>query len=58
VYERAQGDTLWLRRDGRLVPILDLVGGVRANLFGHHHPDLVAVARRCFDEHATLIDPS
>ncbi|HYS19290.1 MAG TPA: aminotransferase class III-fold pyridoxal phosphate-dependent enzyme [Candidatus Binatia bacterium] len=50
VYERAQGDTLWLRRDGRLVPILDLVGGYGANLFGHHHPDLVAVARRCFDE--------
>jgi acetylornithine/succinyldiaminopimelate/putrescine aminotransferase/predicted amino acid dehydrogenase len=51
VYERAQGDTLWLRRDGRLVPILDLVGGYGANLFGHHHPDLVAVARRCFEEH-------
>lgn len=50
VYERGEGDTLWLRRDGRLVPILDLVGGYGANLFGHHHPDLVAVARRCFDE--------
>jgi acetylornithine/succinyldiaminopimelate/putrescine aminotransferase/predicted amino acid dehydrogenase len=50
VYERGHGDTLWLRRDGRLVPILDLVGGYGANLFGHHHPDLVAVARRCFDE--------
>ena len=50
VYERGQGDALWLRRGGRLVPILDLVGGYGANLFGHHHPDLVAVARRCFDE--------
>jgi acetylornithine/succinyldiaminopimelate/putrescine aminotransferase/predicted amino acid dehydrogenase len=50
VYERAEGDTLWMRRDGRLVPILDLVGGYGATLFGHHHPDLVAVARRCFDE--------
>jgi acetylornithine/succinyldiaminopimelate/putrescine aminotransferase/predicted amino acid dehydrogenase len=50
VYERAEGDTLWLRRDGALVPILDLVGGYGATLFGHHHPDLVAVARRCFDE--------
>jgi len=50
VYERGQGDTLWLRRDGRPVPILDLVGGYGANLFGHHHPELVAVARRCFDE--------
>ena len=50
VYERGQGDTLWLRREGRLVPILDLVGGYGANLFGHHHPDLVAAARRCFDQ--------
>ncbi|HEY7037660.1 MAG TPA: aminotransferase class III-fold pyridoxal phosphate-dependent enzyme [Methylomirabilota bacterium] len=50
VYERAQGDTIWMRRNGTLVPILDLVGGYGANLFGHHHPDLVAAARRCFDE--------
>ena len=45
VYERAHGDTLWLRRNGKLVPILDLVGGYGANLFGHHHPELVAEAR-------------
>ncbi len=50
VYERASGDTLWLRRGGALVPILDLVGGYGATLFGHHHPDLVRAARRCFDE--------
>ena len=50
VYERAEGDTLWLRRGGTLVPVVDLVGGYGANLFGHHHPDLVAAARRCFDE--------
>jgi len=50
VYERASGDTLWLRRGGTLVPILDLVGGYGATLFGHHHPDLVRVARRCLDE--------
>jgi acetylornithine/succinyldiaminopimelate/putrescine aminotransferase/predicted amino acid dehydrogenase len=50
VYERGEGDILWLRRNGRLVPIVDLVGGYGANLFGHHHPDLVAAARRCFDE--------
>jgi acetylornithine/succinyldiaminopimelate/putrescine aminotransferase/predicted amino acid dehydrogenase len=50
VYERAQGDTIWMRRDGELVPVVDLVGGYGANLFGHHHPDLVATARRCFDE--------
>src|SRR5262245_61204453 len=50
VYERGQGDTLWLSRDGQPVPILDLVGGYGANLFGHHHPDLIAAARRCFDD--------
>ena len=50
VYERGQGDTLWLSRDGQPVPILDLVGGYGANLFGHHHPELIAAARRCFDE--------
>lgn len=50
VYERAQGDTIWMRRDGLLVPVVDLVGGYGANLFGHHHPDLVAAARHCFDQ--------
>jgi acetylornithine/succinyldiaminopimelate/putrescine aminotransferase/predicted amino acid dehydrogenase len=50
VYERGQGDTLWLFRDGQPVPVLDLVGGYGANLFGHHHPDLIAAARRCFDD--------
>ena len=30
--------------------MLDLVGGYGANLFGHHHPELVAVAHRHFEE--------
>ncbi|WP_314219531.1 aminotransferase class III-fold pyridoxal phosphate-dependent enzyme [Streptomyces zaehneri] len=30
--------------------ILDLVGGAGSSLFGHNHPALVEVARRCFDE--------
>jgi acetylornithine/succinyldiaminopimelate/putrescine aminotransferase len=50
IYERAEGDYLWQRRDERLVPVLDLVGGYGANLFGHHHPELVAVAHRHFEE--------
>src|SRR5260370_29502151 len=49
-YERVEGDYLWQRRDDRLVPVLDLVGGYGANLFGHHHPELVAVAHRHFEE--------
>ncbi|MBQ0826574.1 aminotransferase class III-fold pyridoxal phosphate-dependent enzyme [Streptomyces tagetis] len=28
-------------------PVLDLVGGAGSSLFGHHHPELVEVARRC-----------
>ncbi|GIJ24826.1 aminotransferase class III-fold pyridoxal phosphate-dependent enzyme [Micromonospora lutea] len=30
--------------------VLDLVGGAGSSLFGHNHPALVAVARRCLDE--------
>lgn len=49
-YERAEGDRLWYERDGEPVEVLDLVGGYGAGLFGHHHPALVAEARRLFDE--------
>src|SRR4029450_4402742 len=50
VYERAQGDTSWLRRAGLLVPGVALVGGSGANLFGPHPPVLVAPPRHCFDQ--------
>ncbi|MFD4764356.1 aminotransferase class III-fold pyridoxal phosphate-dependent enzyme [Streptomyces sp. NPDC058439] len=30
--------------------VLDLVGGAGSSLFGHNHPALLEVARRCFDE--------
>ncbi|MEU0007615.1 aminotransferase class III-fold pyridoxal phosphate-dependent enzyme [Streptomyces sp. NPDC006314] len=30
--------------------VLDLVGGAGSSLFGHNHPALVEVARRCLDE--------
>jgi acetylornithine/succinyldiaminopimelate/putrescine aminotransferase/predicted amino acid dehydrogenase len=42
VYEQASGDRLWRRKGGELIEVLDLVGGFGANLFGHHHPELVA----------------
>src|SRR5437773_2149489 len=45
MYERAKGDYLWRRQGDKLVPILDLLGGYGANLFGHNHPELVAAAR-------------
>src|SRR5258708_36403939 len=48
IYERAEGDYLWQRRDDRLVPVLDLVGGYDANLFRHHHPAMGTAAHRAF----------
>ncbi|MET7641813.1 aminotransferase class III-fold pyridoxal phosphate-dependent enzyme [Streptomyces sp. NPDC005438] len=38
--------------DGHEPPrkVLDLVGGAGASLFGHNHPALLEVARRCLDE--------
>src|SRR4026207_1036367 len=50
VFERAQGDYLFYRRDGQEVPVLDLVGGYGSLLFGHHHPVLVAEAQRLLVE--------
>jgi acetylornithine/succinyldiaminopimelate/putrescine aminotransferase len=48
-YVMAEGDYLYYRRDGELVRVLDMLGGYGANLFGHHHPQLVAEARRLLD---------
>src|SRR6266404_1624707 len=45
-YERAQGDTLWYRRDQELVDVVDFVGGYGSTLLGHNHPALVEEARR------------
>ena len=50
VFERAQGDYLYHRRDGEEVGVLDLVGGYGSLLFGHHHPVLVAEAQRLLAE--------
>ncbi|MFJ2743735.1 aminotransferase class III-fold pyridoxal phosphate-dependent enzyme [Streptomyces sp. NPDC087440] len=55
-YSRGRGDRLtWERpadghRPAATVEVLDLVGGAGASLFGHNHPALVEVARRCLDE--------
>ena len=57
-FERAEGDYLWMERDGQLVKVLDLVGGYGANLFGHHHPDLVAEARRLLDRQVPILAQS
>ena len=48
-YVMAEGDYLYYRRNGRMVKVLDMLGGYGANLFGHHHPALVAEARRLLD---------
>ncbi|AIR96943.1 aminotransferase class III-fold pyridoxal phosphate-dependent enzyme [Streptomyces glaucescens] len=52
-YEAGQGDHLTRRSaDGSAAGerVLDLVGGAGASLFGHNHPALLEVARRCLDE--------
>jgi acetylornithine/succinyldiaminopimelate/putrescine aminotransferase/predicted amino acid dehydrogenase len=48
-YVMAEGDYLYYRRGGELVRVLDMLGGYGANLFGHHHPELTAEARRLLD---------
>ncbi len=55
LYERAEGDTLWRRQDGTLVEVLDLVGGFGVNLFGHHHPELAAEARRLLEARVPIM---
>ncbi|MBI4862848.1 MAG: aminotransferase class III-fold pyridoxal phosphate-dependent enzyme [Candidatus Riflebacteria bacterium] len=48
-YTRGQGDTLAFD-DGRgEETVLDLLGGYGACLFGHNHPEIVAVARTMLD---------
>src|SRR4051812_37435824 len=53
-YERAEGDHLWYRCDGRPRRVLDLVGGYGTNLLGHNHPDLVALAWGRMDDRAPV----
>ena len=47
VFHRAHGDFLYYRDDkGREVEVLDFLGGFGASLFGHNHPELVAIAKQ------------
>ncbi|MGB5772226.1 MAG: aspartate aminotransferase family protein, partial [Crocosphaera sp.] len=57
VYERGEGDYLWQRKGKELVKVLDLVGGYGANLFGHHHPELVAQAQQFFSHQLPFLAP-
>ncbi len=50
VFERAQGDYLYHRRNGEEIGVLDLAGGYGSLLLGHHHPVLVAEAQRLLSE--------
>ncbi|GGW42027.1 hypothetical protein GCM10010503_17900 [Streptomyces lucensis JCM 4490] len=56
VYRAGQGDHLTRELPGAedgppaTEQVLDLVGGAGSSLFGHNHPELLEVARRCFDE--------
>ncbi|MGW1677384.1 aminotransferase class III-fold pyridoxal phosphate-dependent enzyme [Saccharopolyspora sp. NPDC002376] len=52
-YRAGQGDHLTAESPGDPgtgTEVLDLVGGAGSSLFGHNHPALLEVARRCFDE--------
>ncbi|HEY9723443.1 MAG TPA: aminotransferase class III-fold pyridoxal phosphate-dependent enzyme [Oscillatoriaceae cyanobacterium] len=54
VYSRASGDWMTYERNGRTYKALDLLGGYGANLFGHHHPALVACLREALDDQAPV----
>ncbi len=54
-YTRAEGDYLWQNTENPAGKILDLAGGFGANLFGHHHPELVEEAHRLLDEHVPIM---
>jgi acetylornithine/succinyldiaminopimelate/putrescine aminotransferase/predicted amino acid dehydrogenase len=50
VFHRAQGDYLYcFDDDGGEVEVLDALGGFGASLFGHNHPELVALAREALN---------
>ena len=50
-YRAAAGDTLFLESPvGENHSVLDLVGGLGASLFGHHHPALVRAAQDCLTQ--------
>ncbi|MEU6986596.1 aminotransferase class III-fold pyridoxal phosphate-dependent enzyme [Streptomyces sp. NPDC046324] len=49
-YEAAEGDILHCRdENGRLIPVLDLVGGFGSLILGHNHPEINAYAKELLD---------
>jgi len=57
-YTRASGTYLYRKVEGREVPVLDLVGGFGAGLFGHNHPELKAVVRAQLDRDTPFLAQS
>ena len=53
-YERAEGDWLWYRQEGKETRVLDLVGGFGSLLLGHNHPELVAEARDLLEKRTPI----
>ncbi|MEV6046929.1 aspartate aminotransferase family protein [Streptomyces xanthochromogenes] len=57
-YVRAEGNTLYRRSEtgGEFVeiPVLDCAGGYGSLMFGHNHPEFLAVARRLLDDHTPV----
>ncbi|MFP5502808.1 MAG: aminotransferase class III-fold pyridoxal phosphate-dependent enzyme, partial [Candidatus Sericytochromatia bacterium] len=53
-YLRAEGDRMVYEHRGERREVTDLMGGYGANLFGHHHPALVAALRQALDDRAPV----
>ncbi|HLD66457.1 MAG TPA: aminotransferase class III-fold pyridoxal phosphate-dependent enzyme [Pseudomonas sp.] len=49
VYKRAQGDHLYYEKNGEEVPVLDMLGGFGASLFGHLFEPFVSLQKAYLD---------
>ena len=54
-YAAAEGDRLWIEREGNRVEVLDFVGGYGSTLFGHNHPEIVEEARRLLGQRLPIM---
>jgi acetylornithine/succinyldiaminopimelate/putrescine aminotransferase/predicted amino acid dehydrogenase/acyl-coenzyme A synthetase/AMP-(fatty) acid ligase len=54
-YVEGEGDRLRWRDGPRQGTVVDFVGGFGVTLLGHHHPDVVAAARRLIDGAGVLL---
>lgn len=48
-YHRGEGAWLFYQVGHQEIPVLDLIGGYGATLFGHHHPRLTAVLKELLE---------